>query len=187
MQTSAFQDKFSLGIADAIGSAKDLDLAFKLLQEPICKLGSLLGNTINELDGVAKFLNGFSFGGLMKSAGDSSPKSWYNSANDELSKFLFGGDIANRIGNVFTDKGDSTQSLITTPIPTIYFRDKSGLLNNSVQYQKPMINVSLTSTLNTQANVSFGNIIQAKTAQAVGDEFRNMTLGMQAKTGNNYH
>lgn len=191
MQTSALQDKFSLGIADAIGSTKDLDSAFKLLQEPVYKLGSLLGNTINELDGISKFLNGFTFDGLMKSAGDSSPKTWYNSANDELNKFLFGGDIANRIGNVFTGKGDSTQSPITTPTPTIDLRDKSGLLNNSVQYQNPMINVNLTPTLNTQVNVSpdpeFGNIIQAKTAQAVGDEFRNMTLGMQATQGNNWN
>ncbi len=191
MQTSALQDKFSLGIADAIGSTKDLDSAFKLLQEPVYKLGSLLGNTINELDGISKFLNGFTFDGLMKSASDSSPKDWYNSANDELNKFLFGGDIANRIGNVFTGKGASTQSPITTPTPTIDLRDKSGILNNSVQYQNPTINVNLTPTLNTQVNVSpdpeFGNIIQAKTAQAVGDEFRNMTLGMQATMGNNFN
>lgn len=104
---------------------------------------------------------------------------------------MFGGDIANRIGNVFTGKGDSTQIPITTPTPTIDLRDKSGLMNNSVQYQNPMINVSLTPTLNTQVNVSpdpeFGNIIQAKTAQAVGDEFRNMTLGMQATQGNNWN
>ncbi|QBX68504.1 hypothetical protein [Serratia quinivorans] len=191
MQTSALQDKFSLGIADAIGSTKDLDSAFKLLQEPVYKLGALLGNTINELDGISKFLTKFTFDGLMKSAGDSSPKDWYNSANDELNKFLFGGDIANRIGNVFTGKGDSTQSPITTPTPTIDLRDKSGLLNNSVQYQNPTINVSLTPTLNTQVNVSpdpeFGNIIQVKTAQTVGDEFRNMTLGMQATQGNNWN
>ncbi len=191
MQTSALQDKFSLGIADAIGSTKDLDSAFKLLHEPVYKLGGLLGNTINELDGISKFLTKFTFDGLMKSAGDSSPKSWYTSANDQLNKFIFGGSIADSIGNVFSGKGDSTQSPITTPTPTIDLRDKSGLLNSSVQYQNPMINVNLTPTLNTQVNVSpdpeFGNIIQAKTAQAVGDEFRNMTLGMQATQGNNWN
>lgn len=191
MQTSALQDKFSLGIADAIGSTKDLDSAFKLLQEPVYKLGSLLGNTINELDGISKFLTKFTFDGLMKSAGDSSPKDWYTSANDQLNKFIFGGDIANRIGNVFTGKGDINPSPTTSPVPTVDLRDKSGLLNNSVQYQNPTINVSLTPTLNTQVNVSpdpeFGNIIQAKTAQTVGDEFRNMTLGMQSTMGNNFN
>ncbi|CAI1082755.1 Uncharacterised protein [Serratia quinivorans] len=191
MQTSALQDKFSLGIADAIGSTKDLDSAFKLLQEPVYKLGSLLGNTINELDGISKLLNGFTFDGLMKSASNSSPKDWYTSANDQLNKFIFGGSIADSIGNVFSGKGDINPSPTTSPVPTVDLRDRSGLLNNSVQYQNPMINVNLTPTLNTQVNVSpdpeFGNIIQAKTAQAVGDEFRNMTLGMQATTGNNYH
>ncbi len=109
MQTSALQDKFSLGIADAIGSTKELDSAFKLLQEPVYKLGSLLGNTINELDGISKFLNGFTFDGLMKSASESSPKDWYNSANDELNKFLFGGSIADSVGNVFSGKGDRSR------------------------------------------------------------------------------
>ena len=128
------------------------------------------------MDGISKFLNGFTFDGLMKSASDNSPKDWYNSANDELNKFLFGGDIANRIGNVFTGKGDPTQIPITTPTPTIDLRDKSGIMNNSVQYQNPTINVNLTPTLNTQVSVNpdpdpdpdpdpeFGNIIQAKTA-----------------------
>lgn len=191
MQTSALQDKFSLGIADAIGSTKELDSAFKLLQEPVYKLGSLLGNTINELDGISKFLNGFTFDGLMKSASESSPKDWYNSANDELNKFLFGGSIADSVGNVFSGKGDKIPYPTTSPVPTVDLRDRSGLLNNSVQYQNPMINVNLTPTLNTQVSVSpdpeFGNIIQAKTAQAVGDEFRNMTLGMQATQGNNFN
>ncbi len=191
MQTSALQDKFSLGIADAIGSTKELDSAFKLLQDPVYKLGSLLGNTINELDGISKFLNGFTFDNLMKSASNSSPKDWYNSANDELNKFIFGGSIADSVGNVFSGKGDKIPYPTASPVPTVDLRDRSGLLNNSVQYQNPMINVNLTPTLNTQVNVSpdpdFGNIIQAKTAQAVGDEFRNMTLGMQSTMGNNFN
>ncbi|UTN97726.1 hypothetical protein [Serratia plymuthica] len=189
MQTTALQDKFSLGIADAIGSTKDLDSAFKLLQEPVYKLGSLLGNTINELDGISKFLNGFTFDNLMKSASESSPKSWYTSANDELNKFIFGGSIADSIGNVFSGKSSTAPTML--PTPTLNFSDKDNLLYSAIQYQNPTINVNLTPTLNTQVNVSpdpdFGNIIQAKTAQAVGDEFRNMTLGMQATMGNNFN
>ncbi|WP_434460291.1 hypothetical protein ACMV5L_14270 [Serratia plymuthica] len=189
MQTSALQDKFSLGIADAIGSTKDLDSAFKLLQEPVYKLGGLLGNTINELDGISKLIGNFTFDNLMKSVSESSPKSWYNSANDELNKFLFGGSIADSIGNVFSGKSSATPTIL--PTPTLNFSDKENLLYSAIQYQNPTINVSLTPTLNTQVNVSpdpeLGNIIQAKTAQAVGDEFKNMTLGMQATQSNNFN
>lgn len=189
MQTSALQDKFSLGIADAIGSTKDLDSAFKLLQEPVYKLGGLLGNTINELDGISKLISNFTFDNLMKSASESSPKSWYTSANDELNQFLFGGSIADSIGKVFSGKSSTTPTIL--PTPTLDFSDKDNLLSSAIQYQNPTINVSLTPTLNTQVNVSpdpeFGNIIQAKTAQAVGDEFRNMTLGMQSTMGNNFN
>lgn len=64
-------------------------------------------------------------------------------------------------------------------------------MNNSVQYQNPTVHINLTPTINTQGNVSpdpeFVNIIQTKTAQAVGDEFRNMILGMQATAGNNWN
>ncbi|HEJ7042959.1 TPA: hypothetical protein SMF55_004763 [Serratia liquefaciens] len=191
MQTSALQDKFSLGIADAIGSTKDLDSAFKLLQSPVYKLGALLGNTINELDGISKFLTKFTFDGLMKSASDSTPKGWYDTANDELNRFLFGGSIADSIGNVFSGESKSSATPTVLPTPTLNFSDNDNILSSAIQYQNPTINVNLTPTLNTQVSVSpdpdFGNIIQAKTAQAVGDEFRNMTLGMQSTTGNNWN
>ncbi|QPS86963.1 hypothetical protein I6G46_23040 [Serratia plymuthica] len=191
MQTSALQDKFSLGIADAIGSTKDLDSAFKLLQEPVYKLGSLLGNTINELDGISKLISNFTFDNLMKSASNSNPKDWYNYANDELNKFIFGGSIADSIGNVFSGGSKPIPNPTILPTPTLDFSDKDNLLSSAIQYQNPTINVNLTPTLTTQVNVSpdpdFGNIIQAKTAQAVGDEFRNMTLGMQATQGNNWN
>lgn len=189
MQSSALQDKFSLGIADAIGSTKDLDSAFKLLQEPVYKLGALLGNTINELDGISKLISNFTFDNLMKSVSDSSPKNLYDTANDELNKFIFGGSIADSIGNVFSGKSSSAPTIL--PTPTLNFLAKENLLSSAIQYQNPTINVNLTPTLNTQVSVlpdpELGNIIQAKTAQAIGDEFRNMTLGMQATMGNNFN
>lgn len=173
-------DHFTLGIANATEGTNGFSNSLMRLNPLMETLGGIVGRTITEFGKVLDFFTGFTLENVMKE--DWSPSGIYNTLNDALNGFLFGGSVYNNSKNALF--GGSN-----TPVWDGITNNSRNLWTSSAGYQNPnqMLQiqptpVNITVTPDSQG---FSDLIKVTSSQQIGDEFRNMTLSMYGSTTNN--
>lgn len=180
--TTSLQDHFALGLAETINQNGQLVDTLHRLNPAMELLGQLLGHVLNSLVNILDKIPGFGINSSVTQGGmtlnNPSASSW-----DRIKAYVLGGDASLLQANTLQR---ANTSLPTPTVDGLY--DKSAnMWNSQAGYQLPQPQIYISqpaAQVTVLPDPELGNIIQAKTAQAIGDEFRNMTLGMQATTTN---
>lgn len=174
--SESLSDRFTLGLAKAMGSGDDLAESMMRLTPLMEALGKAVGFILNTL--LERF------GKLSDVIGNVSEGNYWNAAKG-AGNMLWEGTLPGWIQKTFFNDSDR----ITSPVLDGLTGESRNMWTSPLGYQNPnqtlqVMPAPVTVTVAPDSQ-GFDNMFKAYSAEAVGDQFRNVTLSMYGSTTNN--